>query len=100
MAAVLEEPASNKVNLSVRFYEEEYPQMDEMVLAKIKEIEELGAYAHLLEYNNKQGMILMSELSRRRIRSVNKLLRIGKDEFVMVIRADQEKGYGFGVSEN
>lgn len=38
-------------------------------------------------------MILLSELSRRRIRSVNKLLRIGKNEVVMVIRVDKEKGY-------
>merc|ERR1719158_1334517 len=40
----------------------------------------------------------MSELSRRRIRSVNKLVRIGKDEYVVVLRADQEKGY-IGLSK-
>ncbi len=38
-------------------------------------------------------MILLSELSRRRIRSINKLIRVGKDEVVMVIRVDKEKGY-------
>ena len=38
-------------------------------------------------------MILLSELSRRRIRSINKLLRVGKNEVVMVIRVDKEKGY-------
>jgi len=31
-------------------------------------------------------------LSRRRIRSVNKLVRIGKTEPVVVIRVDKEKG--------
>lgn len=82
-----------RVTHTCRFYEEEYPQIDEVVLAKVTEIEELGAYAHLMEYDNKQGMILMSELSRRRIRSVNKLVRIGKEECVVVLRADQEKGY-------
>lgn len=39
------------------------------------------------------GMILLSELSRRRIRSINKLIRIGKSECVVVIRVDKEKGY-------
>merc|ERR1740117_2567320 len=38
-------------------------------------------------------MILLSELSRRRIRSVNKLIRVGKQEVCMVLRVDKEKGY-------
>ena len=50
-------------------------------------------YVSLLEYDNIQGMILLSELSRRRIRSVNKLIRIGMQEVAMVIRIDKEKGY-------
>ena len=39
-----------------------------------------------------EGMILLSELSRRRIRSVNKLIRVGRNECVVVIRVDKEKG--------
>ena len=39
-----------------------------------------------------QGMILLSELSRRRIRSINKLVRVNRTEIVMVIRVDKEKG--------
>lgn len=35
----------------------------------------------------------MSELSRRRIRSINKLIRVGRNEVVIVIRVDKEKGY-------
>ena len=38
-----------------------------------------------------QGMILLSELSRRRIRSINKLVRVNRTEIVMVIRVDKEK---------
>ena len=38
-------------------------------------------------------MILLSELSRRRIRSINKLIRVGRNEIVVVIRVDKEKGY-------
>lgn len=37
-------------------------------------------------------MILLSELSRRRIRSVQKLIRVGRDEVVVVLRVDEEKG--------
>lgn len=37
-------------------------------------------------------MILLSELSRRRIRSVQKLIRVGRNEVVVVLRVDKEKG--------
>eukprot|EP01086_Lenisia_limosa_P001568 TRINITY_DN130_c0_g1_i1.p1 TRINITY_DN130_c0_g1~~TRINITY_DN130_c0_g1_i1.p1 ORF type:complete len:311 (+),score=107.61 TRINITY_DN130_c0_g1_i1:88-933(+) len=53
----------------------------------------MGAYVSLIEYNNIEGMILLSELSRRRIRSVNKLIRVGRQEIVLVLRVDKEKGY-------
>lgn len=36
---------------------------------------------------------MLSELSRRRIRSINKLIRVGRSECVVVIRVDKEKGY-------
>ncbi|KAK1259223.1 hypothetical protein QJS04_geneDACA021912 [Acorus gramineus] len=53
----------------------------------------MGAYVSLLEYNNIEGMILFSELSRRRIRSVSSLIKVGRQEPVMVLRVDKEKGY-------
>jgi len=59
----------------------------------VRSIAEMGAYVHLLEYKNIEGMILLSELSRRRIRSINKLIRVGRNECVVVIRVDKEKGY-------
>lgn len=36
----------------------------------------MGAYVQLLEYDNIEGMILLSELTRRRIRSVSKLIKV------------------------
>lgn len=63
------------------------------MMVNVRSIAEMGAYVHLLEYNNIEGMILLSELSRRRIRSINKLIRVGKTEPVVVIRVDKDKGY-------
>lgn len=61
-------------------------------MVNVRAIAEMGAYVYLLEYNSIEGMILLSELSRRRIRSINKLIRVGKTEPVVVIRVDKEKG--------
>ena len=81
------------VVLSCRFYRERYPEVDDAVMVNVKSLAEMGAYVRLLEYNDIEGMILLSELSRRRIRSVNKLIRVGRNECVVVIRVDKEKGY-------
>lgn len=79
--------------LSCRFYKALFPEVEDVVMANVRSIAEMGAYVHLLEYNSIEGMILLSELSRRRIRSINKLIRIGKTECVVVIRVDKQKGY-------
>ncbi|OAQ68917.1 eukaryotic translation initiation factor 2 alpha subunit [Pochonia chlamydosporia 170] len=76
-----------------RFYEEKYPAVDSCVMVNVKQIAEMGAYVKLLEYDNIDGMILLSELSRRRIRSIQKLVRVGRDEVAVVLRVDKEKGY-------
>jgi len=80
-------------NLNCRFYEQEYPEVEDVVIVEVKQIADMGAYVQLLEYNNKEGMILLSELSRRRIRSINKLIKVGRNETVIVLRVDREKGY-------
>merc|ERR1719160_672987 len=79
--------------MNLRMYEEQFPEIDEVVMVQVSAIAEMGAYVRLLEYNNIEGMILLSELSRRRIRSINKLIRVGKTEVCMVLRVDKEKGY-------
>jgi translation initiation factor 2 subunit 1 len=99
----------------MRYYEQKYPEVDELVMVQVRQIAEMGAYVKLvrsafprqeesghltsqntqLEYDNTEGMILLSELSRRRIRSVQKLIRVGRNEVVVVLRVDKEKGIDY-----
>lgn len=74
-------------------YEAKYPEVDMAVMIQVKNIADMGAYVSLLEYNNIEGMILFSELSRRRIRSISSLIKVGRQEPVMVLRVDRDKGY-------
>lgn len=76
----------------MRYYEKPLPDIDEVVMCQVRQIAEMGAYVKLLEYDNAEGMILLSELSRRRIRSIQKLIRVGRNEVVVVLRVDKEKG--------
>ena len=79
--------------MKCRYFREKYPEVDQLVMVNVRNVEQLGAYVSLLEYNDIEGMVLLSELSRRRIRSINKLIRVNRKEVVMVLRVDKEKGY-------
>jgi len=88
-----DDETSKAYTMHCRMYENQFPEIDDVVMVQVRSIAEMGAYVSLLEYNNIEGMILLSELSRRRIRSINKLIRVGKQEVCMVLRVDREKGY-------
>ena len=83
----------DRKNLECRFYENKFPEIESVVMVNVRNIADMGAYVSLMEYNNIEGMILLSELSRRRIRSIHKLIRVNRNEVVMVLRVDEEKGY-------
>ena len=40
-----------------------------------------------------EGLILSTEVTRKRVKSVNKFIKIGRMETMMVIRVDKEKRY-------
>lgn len=76
-----------------RMYEAETPQIDELVMVRINNVAEIGAYVSLLEYNNIEGMIPSSAASRRRYTSIKRLFRTGDVEVARVVRVDEIKGY-------
>jgi len=76
-----------------RMYENLYPDIEDVIMVQVKTVAGMGSYVDLLEYKNIEGMILHSELSRRRIRSINNLIRVGRTEVVTVVRVDKDKGY-------
>ena len=51
-----------------RFFAKNYPEVDDLVTVEVKKVEDLGAYVTLLEFGEIEGMVPLSELSRRRIR--------------------------------
>jgi len=83
----------DRKNLDCRFYENKFPEIESVVMVNVRNIADMGAYVSLLEFDNIEGMILLSELSRRRIRSIHKLIRVNRNEVVMVLRVDEDKGY-------
>jgi len=79
--------------LECRFYRNEHPENDELVRVRIvqKEPGFRGFSCHLLEYDNIEGMVLLNELRRGRIRSYNKILRKNKEYTCLVLRVHKSE---------
>jgi len=73
-----------------RFYENQFPEPDDLVRVKILGKEEHGFRCILLEYNNLEGLVLLNELKRGRVRSYHKILKKQKEYTVLVLRVHQQ----------
>jgi translation initiation factor 2 subunit 1 len=55
------------------------------------EIKDLGAYVRLIEYDNIEGFIMLSQVTAKRVKTVQKFLKIGKQEMMEVLRVDEDR---------
>eukprot|EP00768_Dysnectes_brevis_P006949 gnl/Dysnectes_brevis/567_a625_5581.p1 GENE.gnl/Dysnectes_brevis/567_a625_5581~~gnl/Dysnectes_brevis/567_a625_5581.p1 ORF type:complete len:284 (-),score=81.34 gnl/Dysnectes_brevis/567_a625_5581:74-925(-) len=76
-----------------RFYENELPEEHDIVIAEVTRVTDTECYVRLLEFNGKEGMLPLSGLSRKRIRSIGKHVKIGKRLVLEVLRVDAAKGH-------
>lgn len=74
-----------------RFYESEFPEVGDVIVVIATEMTEMGAYVNLPEYPELNGMIQLGELSQKRVRSLNKVIRIGQTDTAMVSKVDPDK---------
>lgn len=95
-----QEEAEEILKMNCRMYENKFPNIDDLVMVNlfksqclIRTTFEDGAYVELLEYNNINAMILSSEMSRKRVKYVKKLVKEGREEVLRVIRVDPVQGY-------
>ena len=78
----------------MRFYKQHTPEVGDLVVVKIKRIEEVGVYGELLEYNGIEGFIQLSELSKGNVslKRFKMPTKEGKIEICEVLMIDQRKG--------
>lgn len=70
-----------------------YPAVDDITMVNPTKITDLGVYVKLLEYNNIEGLIMLSDLSKSRFRSINKVVSIGKKFPACVHTIDEKTKY-------
>ena len=73
-----------------RFYEEDVPAVKSVVLVKVTHVDEdTGAHVILLEYGAIAGLIPVSAVSKRRIRSLTQLVGVGMEVVAQVENVEE-----------
>jgi translation initiation factor 2 subunit 1 len=70
-----------------------FPQEDEMVLCTVTNVQYNSVFVTLDEYENKSGMIHISEVSAGRIRNIREFVSEGKKVVCKVLHIDKERGH-------
>lgn len=71
------------------FYQEKVPKPNELVMTYISTIDDIGIFCTLLEYNNIEGFITFSEISRKPMRSISKNIKVGQKHILQVISVEE-----------
>lgn len=77
----------------MKFYENELPKIDDIVMCHVEKIQDHCIYVKLLEYDNIQGLVQLADASTRRKRKSVCLLKINKKYPLLVIRIDEKNKY-------
>jgi translation initiation factor 2 subunit 1 len=65
-----------------------FPSVDDVVMVVPTKITDLGVYVSLPEYDGIEGLIILSEISKRRYRSINQEVKLGKSFPACVMSVD------------
>lgn len=68
------------------FYQRQVPEVDELVMAKIIRVDDSGVLCQLLEYNQREATLSLSEVSKTRFRSIRKIISVGQTKVLQVLR--------------
>jgi translation initiation factor 2 subunit 1 len=70
----------------------EWPEVGELVVASVLRVQGYGAYVSLDEYDQKEGLLHISEISSRWVRNIRNHVRQGQKVVLQVLRTDPGKG--------
>lgn len=99
-------PLSPGINVSAfmhSYIRKSSPDVGDIVMVKYIEYNETSVTVEMLEYvsgsKNLVGMIILSDLSRKRIRRVTQFIRIGSEDVCSIKNADPSRG-NFDLTRN
>lgn len=73
--------------------EREWPEQGELVVCSVQNVKDFVAFVTLDEYNNREGLIPISEIARGWIKYIRDHIREGQKVVCKVLNVDSQKGH-------
>ncbi|MCX6801311.1 MAG: S1 RNA-binding domain-containing protein [Candidatus Diapherotrites archaeon] len=70
----------------------DYPEKDELVVAKITKVLNYGVFVELLEYNNARGFVHVSNVASSWVKNIRNFVKLGQVRVAKVLNVDAERG--------
>jgi translation initiation factor 2 alpha subunit (eIF-2alpha) len=81
----------NEKTFTMKWHEKEYPEVETVVICRIDQIDEYGIKVSILNYGNIRGFLSTKELSRKKIRSLRSIIKVGDIKPLIVINKEIKK---------
>jgi hypothetical protein len=81
----------NEKSFIMKWHEEEYPEPDTIVICRVNQIEEYGVKVSILNYGGINGFLGTKELSRKKIKSIRSIMKVGDVKPLLVINKEVKK---------
>jgi len=77
----------------VYLYEKKLPEINELVVVNVTEVNDLNVITKLIDYNDFTGYLSFSELSKKKRVNINTIVSVGKNKIAIVTNINLEKNY-------
>ena len=77
----------------VYLYEKKLPEISELVVVNVTEVNDLNVITKLIDYNDFTGYLSFSELSKKKRVNINTIVSVGKNKIAIVTNINLEKNY-------
>lgn len=76
-----------------RIRNKKYPEEDEIVMTRISAINDDVVTVKLIEYGDIEGLVMSGEISKKKYKNVQQVVKVGNMELCMVLKVDENKGF-------
>ena len=82
----------NEKLFNLPWHKESVPTPETIVIARIDKITDYGVEVNIINYNNISGFIAVNELSRKKLRSIRAIVKVGEIKPLLVTRVEYKNG--------
>jgi len=73
------------------WHKELYPETDTVVICRVTQIDEYGVRVSILNYGGIEGFLTTNELSRKKIKSIRSVMKVGDIKPLLVIKTEKKR---------